>query len=221
MTIIFYGPPGVGKGTQAQLACTHLHMAHISTGNTLREEIQRKSDLGREVEQILKTGNLVSDAIVNELVKHKISELFPGVTDFLFDGYPRTLEQAKALDETLSEFGLEIFCVINLVADRDELLRRLTGRRTCRSCGASFHVHFNPSKVEGICDNCSGKLVQRPDDNAQSVIQRLDAFELQTRPLLDYYRRRGVLVDVDAIGQIYDVHKRVRDIVEPMDRRSA
>jgi adenylate kinase len=218
MTIIFYGPPGVGKGTQAQLTMSYFGMAHISTGNLLREEIQRKSELGLRVEDTLRRGQLVSDDIVNQIVKKKISEEFPGTTEFLFDGYPRTVTQAKALDEVLSDFGLDIVCVLNLFADRTELLRRLTGRRTCRRCGATYHVHLNKSRIDGVCDVCGGQLFQRTDDNEESVSKRLDTFEKQTRPLLAYYKDQGLMVEIDGAGQIYEVQERIRSAIENLQR---
>lgn len=132
------------------------------------------------------------------------------MTDFLFDGYPRTLSQAETLGGTLGDLGLSIVAVLNLAAPRDELLRRLTGRRTCKRCGATFHIHFNAPKVDGQCDLCGGKLIQRSDDNVEAVSMRLDAFEKATRPLLEYYAQAGLLVDIDATGQIYDVQSRVR-----------
>lgn len=212
--VIFYGPPGVGKGTQAEVTRDNFNMEHISTGNLLRDEIQAGSELGRQVEKIVKSGGLVTDETVNVLVKKKIETGFPDINSFLFDGYPRTLSQARSLDAMLESLGLSVHRVINFYANRAELLRRLTGRRMCANCGANYHTHNNPPRINGICDRCKGPIIQRADDNVESVSRRLDNFERATRPLLEYYRERGLQVDVDAMGQIYDVQERVRRAIE-------
>jgi len=197
MKIVFMGPPGAGKGTQAEKIVETYQIPHISTGDMFRKAIKDQTELGMEAKRNMDQGALVPDLVTIGIVRERLSE--PDCQKgFLLDGFPRTVEQANALDEILSSLDSKIDYVINIDVDLGILKDRLTGRRICRSCGATYHMVFNPPKVEGVCDKCGGELYQRADDNEETVGNRLDVYVKQTKPLLDYYSQAGNLVNING-----------------------
>jgi len=204
MKLIFLGPPGAGKGTLAVKAVEILSIPHISTGNIFRAAIAAFSPLGLKVKSILDSGALVDDKTTIELVRERLTkdDVQKG---FILDGFPRTIPQAEAL----AEFSA-IDKVVNFDIPDKIIVQRLGGRRTCRSCGTNFHIVFNKPKQEGICDNCGGELYTRDDDKEEAIKKRLEVYREQTAPLIDYYRKKGILVDVDASPSIDTVVENFR-----------
>lgn len=212
MNIIMLGPPGAGKGTQAKMMVEKLGIPQISTGDMLRAAVKEGTELGRKAKEYMDQGKLVPDEVVIGIVKERLSA--PDCEKgFILDGFPRTIPQAEALDKVLGELGKGIEYVINVVVPNEDLLTRLTGRRTCRQCGAMYHVVFNPPQKEGVCDKCGGELYQRDDDKEETIIQRLKVYENQTAPLIEYYRGKGVLYDVDGTGSIQEIFQRILKIL--------
>lgn len=198
------GPPGAGKGTQAERIVDEFRIPHISTGDAFRLAMSQGTPLGVQAKSFVDQGLLVPDEITNGIVRERLEK--PDCDKgFLLDGFPRTIAQAEALDEMLASMGKRIDHVINLKVDRDLLLGRLTGRRICKSCGATYHVLFNPPKVEGKCDKCSGELYQRSDDTEEKVGTRLDEYNNKTAPLLEYYSKKALLREVDGQQDIDEV----------------
>lgn len=204
MNILFMGPPGAGKGTQAERIVDTFNVPHISTGDAFRLAMKQGTPLGQKAKEFVDQGLLVPDEITNGIVRDRLL-LEDCNNGFLLDGFPRTLQQAEALDGMLAEMGRSIDHVVNLKVDRGLLLARLTGRRICKSCGATYHVMFNPPKQEGVCDKCGGELYQRSDDTEAKVGTRLDEYISKTAPLLDYYAGKGTLREVDGEKEIDDV----------------
>ncbi|MDB4867962.1 MAG: adenylate kinase [Cohnella sp.] len=197
MNILFMGPPGAGKGTQAERIVEQFGVPHISTGDVFRLAMKEGTPLGQKAKEYVDQGLYVPDEVTNGIVRDRLAE--PDCErGFLLDGFPRTLAQAQALDQMLADMGRKIDHVINLKVDRSLLLARLTGRRICKSCGATYHVLFNPPKQEGICDKCGGELYQRSDDTEEKVGTRLDEYTSKTAPLLTYYGNKGLLREVDG-----------------------
>jgi adenylate kinase len=206
--VIFLGPPGAGKGTQAMRIAQAYGVPHLSTGDMLREHVSRGTELGRQAKPIMERGELVPDEIVLGMVEERISR--PDCANgFVFDGFPRTLPQAQALDRILERrrFGRPV--VIHLVVDYDGLLKRLTGRRTCSVGGEIYNIYEHPPKVADRCDNDGGELIQRPDDRPEVIRERLNAYDRQTKPLVEYYRQRGVLEEVNGSAGIDEVNSAV------------
>ncbi|THF79166.1 adenylate kinase [Cohnella fermenti] len=197
MNILFMGPPGAGKGTQAERIVEQFGVPHISTGDAFRLAIKEGTPIGLEAKGYIDQGLLVPDEVTNGIVRDRLAS-DDCKTGFLLDGFPRTLAQAEALDQMLADTGRKIDHVINLKVDRSFLLARLTGRRICRSCGSTYHVLFNPPKQEGTCDKCGGELYQRSDDTEEKVGTRLDEYTSKTAPLLEYYGNKGLLREVDG-----------------------
>lgn len=197
MNILFMGPPGAGKGTQAERIVEEFGVPHISTGDAFRLAMKENTPLGQKAKEYVDKGLLVPDEVTNGIVRERLS-LPDCEAGFLLDGYPRTLAQAEALDQMLADMGRKIDHVINLKVDRSLLLARLTGRRICKSCGSTYHVMFNPPKQEGVCDKCGGELYQRSDDTEEKVGTRLDEYTSKTAPLLEYYGTKGLLREVDG-----------------------
>jgi adenylate kinase len=196
--VIFLGPPGAGKGTQAKQIAQEYGVPHISTGDMFREHVSRGTPLGLRAKAIMERGELVPDDLVLSMVEERISRL-DCADGFILDGFPRTLPQAQRLGEILERCKVQPL-VVHFVVDKNQLIRRLTGRRTCAICGEIYNIYDHPPKVPGRCDRDGGELVQRPDDREEVIAERLAAYERQTRPLVDYYRGRGMLKDVDGMA---------------------
>ena len=212
MKIVFMGPPGAGKGTQAEKIIETYQIPHISTGDMFRKAIKDQTELGMEAKRYMDQGALVPDHVTIGIVKDRLSES-DCKSGFLLDGFPRTVDQAKALDEILTSLDSKIDYVINIDVDLDILKERLTGRRICRSCGATYHMIFNPPAVAGTCDKCGGELYQRKDDNEETVGNRLDVYVSQTKPLLDYYSLAGNLVNINGQQSIDLVFAEIQDVL--------
>ncbi len=202
--VILLGPPASGKGTQAARIRETLGIPHVASGDLFRENLKNATPLGMEAKAYMDRGELVPDDITIRMVMERLSRPDCAV-GALLDGFPRTIPQAEALQKALAEKGLSINLVVNIVVPDDVLVERVTGRRLCRTCGASYHIKFNPPKVEGVCDLDGGELYQRDDDRVETVRKRLEVYWKQTSPLIDYYRAQGVLVDIDGNRPIPEV----------------
>jgi adenylate kinase len=208
MNIILLGPPGAGKGTQAKMLIDEYQIPQISTGDILRAAVKEGTTLGKEAKSYMDKGALVPDSVVIGIVEERIQE--PDCKKgYMLDGFPRTVPQAEALDEMLTKLGAQIDHVVSIEVANEELVKRLTGRRTCRECGAGYHVMFDPPKVEGVCDKCGGELYQRDDDNVETVTSRLNVYEAQTLPLIDYYKVKGKIRPIDGVGDIKEIFERI------------
>ena len=210
--VIFLGPPGAGKGTQARDLAAEWGVPQVATGDMLREAAAAKTALGLEAKRHMDSGGLVPDEVVIGLVEERLARPDAGA-GFVLDGFPRTAAQAKALDAMLKARGIALDRVVFLDVSREELLRRLTGRRVCRQCGTPFHIVSAAPRVAGRCDKCGGELYQRSDDSSEAVANRLDVYEKQTAPLLAYYRDRGLLADVGGEGPVDRVARDIRKAV--------
>ncbi len=213
MNIILMGLPGAGKGTQASEIVKKFPIPHISTGDMFRKAIKDETDLGKEAKSYMDRGELVPDEVTVGIVKERISE-DDAKKGFLLDGFPRTINQAESLSQIMSELDREIDAVINIEVPEEELMNRLTGRRICEKCGTTYHLVFNPPKVDGICDIDGGKLYQREDDNPETVSNRLSVNVKQSKPILEYYNNKGVLKNIDGSKDIDEVTKDVIDILD-------
>ncbi|RQX26575.1 adenylate kinase [Staphylococcus warneri] len=212
MNIILMGLPGAGKGTQASEIVKKFPIPHISTGDMFRKAIKDETDLGKEAKSYMDRGELVPDEVTVGIVKERISE-DDAKKGFLLDGFPRTIDQAEALNSIMAELDRSIDAVINIEVSEEELMNRLTGRRICEKCGTTYHLVFNPPKVEGICDLDGGKLYQREDDNPETVSNRLKVNVKQSKPILEYYDNKGVLNNIDGSKDIEEVTTDVIDIL--------
>jgi adenylate kinase len=217
MRLVLVGPPGAGKGTQAQFIAAHLAVPKISTGDIFRANVSQGTPLGKQAKEYMDAGDLVPDEITIGMVRDRLAEP-DAARGFLLDGFPRTVPQASRLDEILADMDTRLDVVLELVVDADEVVRRLSGRRTCRNCGHIWHVDFDPPTKEGVCDNCGGELFQRDDDKADTIRHRLDVYEEQTAPLIGYYAERGILVGIDATGPVDDVTERASAALRPFGR---
>ncbi len=204
MRLILVGPPGAGKGTQAVFLAAHFAIPHISTGDIFRLNIKGETDLGKLAKSYMDAGNLVPDSVTNSMLKDRLthSDAFNG---FLLDGYPRNVGQAEFLSEVLDEKAIALDAVLELSIPNEEIIKRLSGRRTCRSCGASSHVIFDKPRVDGVCDNCSGELYQREDDKEEVVANRLKVYGEQTEPIIQFYRNLGLLKVINAVGDVKEI----------------
>lgn len=210
--VIFLGPPGAGKGTQAKELAARYGVPHLSTGDMLREHVAQGTPLGQRAEPIMKRGELVPDSIILKMVAHRI-ERPDCAAGFVFDGFPRTVAQAQYLGELLKQHGYKQPVVVHFAIDPALLMRRITGRRMCKVGGEIYNIYERPTKVPNRCDNDGGELEQRPDDREEIVAPRLEAYAAQTSPLAAYYRRLGRLYDVDATQSVGDVTRKVLEIV--------
>jgi adenylate kinase len=209
--LIFLGPPGAGKGTQARELAREWGVPQIATGEMLREAVAAGTPLGREAQRIMETGALVPDEVMVGLIAERLRQP-DAAGGFLLDGFPRTMAQAEALDRLLKDLEQRLDGVVYFQVSEPELIRRLTGRRLCRQCQTAFHVVSAPPKREGICDRCGGELYQRDDDSEATVRNRLQVYERQTAPLLDYYRDRGLLIPIQAEGTVGVIRDAIRRV---------
>ena len=197
MRLILLGAPGAGKGTQADVVKSKYNIAHISTGDILRANVKQGTDLGKLAQGYMTSGKLVPDEVIINMMKTRLVE--PDCKEgFMLDGFPRTIAQAEALDKMLSELGIALDAVVSLEIDDEVVVSRLTSRRVCKQCGEIYNTIGKPSRVEGVCDKCGGEVIQRADDNESTIRNRLSVFHEQTAPLIEYYKKSGLLVCVDA-----------------------
>ena len=212
MKIILLGPPGAGKGTQAKSISNRYDIPHISTGDIFRKNISEQTPLGIEAKRYIDNGQLVPDSLTIDIVKDRLSQE-DCKKGFLLDGFPRTVAQAEALRIFLQNNGESIDCALLIDVPKDFILERMTGRRVCLSCGASYHIKFNPSKVEGKCDVCGSDIIQRKDDNEATVKERLQVYDNQTQPLINYYNEEKLLKVVDGTKAINEVFESICNIL--------
>jgi adenylate kinase len=212
--LVLVGPPGAGKGTQAQYIAEHLGVPQISTGDIFRANVSQGTPLGLEAKRYMDKGDLVPDDVTVNMVRDRLAEE-DAREGFLLDGFPRTVPQAQMLDDILAEVGVKLDIVLELVVDDDEVIRRLSGRRTCRTCNHIWHVDFDPPSVAGVCDIDGGELYQRDDDQAETIANRLQVYGDSTAPLVGYYAGRGLLVGIDATGPVDDITDRAIDALRP------
>jgi adenylate kinase len=214
MRLVLVGAPGAGKGTQAKFVAKHFSVPAISTGDIFRANIAAKTELGREAKRYMDAGDLVPDEVTIGIVRDRLSQ-DDTASGFLLDGFPRTLAQAEALRDMLDDLGTPLDVVLELQIDDDEVVRRLSGRRTCRQCGHVWHLEFDPPKQEKVCDLCGGELFQRDYDMPETIQRRLDVYTEQTAPLVGYYDDAGLLVTIEATGPVDGVTKRAMAALEP------
>jgi len=218
LRLIVFGPPGAGKGTQAERIAKKLGIPHVATGDVLREAVAKKTELGVKARGYMERGELVPDGIVVGIVEERLRR--PDCEKgFVLDGFPRTLGQAEALDEMLEKLGTSIDVVINLETSEEEIIKRLSNRRTCRVCGAVYHLIFNPPKSPGRCDRCGGELYQREDDKEEVIKRRLKIYRVQTKPVIEYYREKSVLRTIDGNKSIEDVSRSIGELLEKLCAR--
>jgi adenylate kinase len=208
MKLIFIGPPGSGKGTQAKRLASRFGIPHISTGDMLREAVNDGTPLGQKADVIMKSGALVPDDIMIGMIRERLAK--PDARrGFILDGFPRTLVQAEKLDALVSGNGSDPLRVVRLLVPDEAIVKRIALRRTCAQCGAIYHLENQPPKVEGVCDRCSGELIARPDDTEGAVRKRLESFHRQTTPVADYYKAKSFLKEVDGMGPVDQVFERI------------
>ncbi|HBW21588.1 MAG: adenylate kinase [Streptosporangiaceae bacterium] len=207
MRVVLVGPPGAGKGTQAQFISSHLAIPKISTGDIFRYNVSSGTDLGRQAKAFMDRGDLVPDELTIAMVRDRLQE-DDAHTGFLLDGFPRNVPQAETLKKMLAGWETRLDIVLELVVDDDEVVRRLSGRRTCRKCGRIWHVLFDPPARAGQCDDCGGELFQRDDDREQTIRHRLDVYAQQTQPLIAFYADEGTLLGIDATGPVEEITDR-------------
>ncbi len=212
MILILLGAPGVGKGTQGALISKEYGIPQISTGDILRSEVKNETELGKKAKAYMEKGELVPDDVIIEMMEKRIKQ-DDCKNGFILDGFPRTVAQAEAFDKMLSKNGLELDKVILIDVPEDEIIERLTGRRICPNCGAVYHIKNNPPKVDGVCDRCGSKLIQRDDDREDVVRKRLEVYKESTMPLVDYYMKTSKLVKVDGTGDIEEIFARIKKIL--------
>ena len=208
--VVLLGPPGAGKGTQAKLLRDRFEACQISTGDILRKAVADKTPLGREAEGYLNRGELVPDDVIVRLVGERLKQT-DCAKGFVLDGFPRTLPQAQSLEGILKEMALPLDGVLSIQVPHDVIVQRLAGRRNCQNCGALYHVNFDPPRNGETCDRCDGPLQQRDDDREETITTRLRVYESQTAPLASYYRERGNLREINGVGKVEDIQKRIID----------
>lgn len=210
LNILLLGPPGAGKGTQAERIKKEFGLAHISTGDMLREAVAQGTDMGLKAKGFMDAGDLVPDEVVIGIVAERLAQPDCG-GGFLLDGFPRSLIQAQELDQALEAGGKKITLALAIIVEEKELVKRLTGRRLCRECARPYHVAFKPPATQDICDECGGGLYQRSDDTEETVRNRLDVYRRQTEPLIDYYRSQGVLAEIAGVGHPDEIYKKIEE----------
>ncbi|MFC6884269.1 MULTISPECIES: adenylate kinase [Actinomadura] len=216
MRIVLVGPPGAGKGTQAQFIASHLSIPKISTGDIFRANVSGGTELGRQAKEFMDRGDLVPDEVTIAMVRDRLGE-DDARDGFLLDGFPRNVPQAETLKKILAEWDTRLDIVLELVVDEDEVVRRLSGRRTCDKCGRIWHVDFD-DKQDDICDDCGGHLFQRDDDKEEVVMHRLEVYRHDTAPLVQFYADEGILVGIDATGPVEEVTKRALAALRPLEK---
>ena len=206
MRLILVGPPGAGKGTQAVQLAKHYKIPHISTGDIFRANLKNGTELGKQAQSFMDRGELVPDSVTNEMVKDRLgnSDVANG---FLLDGFPRNTYQAEFLDGILKAKNMPLDAVLELKIDHAEIIKRLSGRRTCRGCGASSHIEFEKPKMAGVCDKCQGELYQREDDKEEVISRRLEIYSEQTEPIISFYKSAGLLKNISALGEVSEITK--------------
>jgi len=212
MHILLMGPPGAGKGTQAAELVKEFNIPHISTGDMFRAAMKEGTEMGKKAKSYIDAGNLVPDSVTVGIVRDRLAQ-DDCKKGFILDGFPRTVEQADALDGIMADLGLSLTRVLNISVPAADLVERAVGRRICKKCGATYHVKFNPSNKEGVCDECGGELFQRADDTAETMTNRLSVYEASTKPLIDFYQKAGIYTEVDGRQAIDKVTK---DLVETL-----
>ncbi|HXP57533.1 MAG TPA: adenylate kinase [Streptosporangiaceae bacterium] len=217
MRIVLVGPPGAGKGTQAQFIASHLAIPKISTGDIFRSNVSQGTPLGRQAKEYMDRGDLVPDEVTIAMVRDRLGEE-DAADGFLLDGFPRNVPQAETLKKQLLDWDQRLTVVLELVVDEDEVVRRLSGRRTCRRCERVWHIMFDPPTRDGICDACGGELFQRDDDREETVRHRLEVYKKQTAPLVSYYADEGILIGIDATGPVEEVTERALAALRPFAR---
>ena len=216
MQVILMGPPGAGKGTQAAELVKKFSIPQISTGDMFRAAVKEGTELGKKAAECMKSGALVPDEVTIGIVKERLSKE-DCAKGFILDGFPRTVDQADALNKILADLGKSLSAVLNIHVPAEDLIERAVGRRICKTCGSTYHVKFNPSKKDNICDNCGGELYQRADDNADTMKNRLSVYEESTRPLIEYYTKAGKYTEIDGrqpIGKVTEDLEKVLSSVE-------
>lgn len=217
MNIVLMGLPGAGKGTQAEYIKERYNIPHISTGDMFRQAVEEGTELGKQAKTYMEAGQLVPDEVTIGIVKERLAK--PDCANgFLLDGFPRTEAQAQALQDTLQSLGKSLDHVVLIHVDKEKLIERLTGRRVCSNCGATYHVMFNPPSKEGLCDRCGGNLIQRSDDSPETVATRLEVNLKQTEPILEYYKGLGLLRVVNGDQEIGQVSEELFRVLEKVDR---
>ncbi|MGH3265800.1 MAG: adenylate kinase [Trebonia sp.] len=214
MRIVLVGPPGAGKGTQAHFIASHLAIPRISTGDIFRHNVAHNTELGVRAKEYMDRGDLVPDEITVAMVRDRLAES-DAKAGFLLDGFPRNVPQAETLKKMLAELDTRLTVVLELVVDEDEVVRRLSGRRTCRRCQRVWHVLYEPSSVPGVCDDCGGELFQRDDDKEEVIRHRLEVYGDQTAPLIAFYADENILVGIDATGPVEEVTQRALSALQP------
>ncbi len=214
MKVIMLGAPGAGKGTQAKKIAEKYGIPHISTGDIFRANIKNNTELGKKAKMYMDKGELVPDSLTLDLIMDRFKEA-DCADGYVLDGFPRTIPQAEALDRALAENGEAVDHAINVEVADENIINRMSGRRACLSCGATYHIKYNPSRQEGICDTCGEKLILRDDDKPETVQNRLSVYHQQTQPLIDYYSKKGVLAEVDGTKDMEEVF---RDIIAVLDK---
>jgi adenylate kinase len=208
LRLVLLGPPGAGKGTQASAIVKKYNIPHISTGDIFRANIKEGTELGKKAKEYMDKGLLVPDDVVVSIVKDRLTKE-DCKEGFLLDGFPRTVNQADALDKELSQMGIKLDKVVNIDANKEILITRAIGRRICRECGATYHIKFNPSKVENVCDIEGGQLFQRDDDKEETVAKRIEVYLKETQPLIDYYKEKGLILNVDGTKPINEIFEEI------------
>ncbi len=207
MRLVLVGPPGAGKGTQAVFLAAHYSIPHISTGDIFRANIKNETELGKLAKSYTDAGNLVPDSVTNEMVRDRLT-WDDAQNGFLLDGFPRNVAQAEYLRAILAEKSTPLDAALEFSLENSEIIRRLTGRRTCRGCGSSFHIEFEKPAVDTICDKCGGELYQRPDDSEEVIANRLSVYADQTAPIISFYRNEGLLITIPALGEVSEIATR-------------